>query len=52
MYAVMIGEDMVRVADKEDAKKLVNVLFDLNCSERISSKPLSGNEKIIVKKED
>ena len=38
MFAVMIGERMVRVVEKEDAQVLVNVLFELDCTERISSK--------------
>lgn len=41
MYAVNVGEEMIRVAEKEDARKLVNILFELDCPERISSKPIS-----------
>ena len=41
MYAVNVGEEMIRVAEKEDAKKLVNILFELDCQERISSKQIS-----------
>jgi len=40
MYAVKVGEEQVRVIDKEDAMILVNILFKLDCDERISSKPL------------
>ena len=41
MYTVTIGEQKVRVADKTDAMVLVNVLFQLDCDERISAKPLT-----------
>lgn len=41
MYTVTIGEQKVRVAGKEDAMVLVNVLFGLDCDERISAKPLT-----------
>lgn len=41
MYAVTVGEQIVRVANKEDAMVLVNILFSLDCEERISAKPLT-----------
>lgn len=45
MYAVMVGETMVRVVDKDDAQKLINMLFELDCTERISSKLVSVIEE-------
>ena len=45
MYAVTVGESAVRVADKEDAMILVNILFGLDCNERISCKPLTMKDK-------
>lgn len=45
MYGVKIGETLVRVVSKEDAIALVGVLFDLDCAERISSKPITDAEK-------
>ena len=44
MYVVTVGEEMIRVSSKQDAMKLVNILFGLDCDERISSKPLTMNE--------
>lgn len=53
MYAVNVGEEMIRVAEKEDARKLVNILFELDCPERISSKPISlVNTKLEEQEED
>lgn len=51
MYAVSIGENMVRVAEKEDAMTLVNILFNLDCDERISSKQLTKKDETVEKKE-
>lgn len=45
MYTVTVGEQKVRVADKTDAMILVNILFSLDCDERISSKPLTMKEQ-------
>lgn len=44
MYAVKVGEEQVRVMSKDDAMILVNILFRLDCDERISSKPVAINE--------
>ena len=44
MYTVTVGEQKIRVASKEDAMALVNILFGLDCEERISAKPLTGKE--------
>jgi len=41
MYAVNIGDETIRVVEKADARKLVNILFELDCTDRISSKPIS-----------
>lgn len=41
MYTVTVGEEKVRVADKTDAMVMVNILFRLDCDERISVKPLT-----------
>lgn len=41
MYTVTVGEQKVRVAGKDDAMILVNILFGLDCEERISAKPLT-----------
>ena len=40
MYTVTVGEQKVRVAGKDDAMIMVNILFGLDCEERISVKPL------------
>lgn len=45
MYAISIGEKKLRVVDKEDAKTLNEVLFDLDCSEKVSSKLIKDDEK-------
>lgn len=45
MFTVTVGEQAVRVADKEDAMILVNILFSLDCDERISCKPLTMKDK-------
>ena len=45
MYVVTVGEEMIRVYSKEDAMKLVNILFSLDCDERISCKPLAMKEQ-------
>ena len=45
VYVVTIGEELVRTVDKEDALKLVNILFRLDCDERISCKPLAMKEQ-------
>ena len=52
MYAVSIGEEVVRVVDKEDAMTLVNILFTLDCDERISSKPLAMKEQEVEGKHE
>lgn len=41
MYTVTVGEQKVRVAGKDDAMIMVNILFGLDCEERISVKPLT-----------
>ena len=41
MYTVTVGEQKVRVARKDDAMIMVNILFGLDCEERISVKPLT-----------
>lgn len=38
MYMVKIGNDTVRVVDKDDAKTLTSKLFDMGCDERVSTK--------------
>lgn len=45
MYGITIGETLIRVVGKEDARALVGILFDLNCPERVSSKPITNTEK-------
>lgn len=45
MYAVKVGETPVRVVAKEDAKKLLDVLLDLNCGRRISYKLINEGEE-------
>lgn len=45
MYAVMVGDTMVRVVAKDDAQKLINMLFELDCTERISCKYVSVLEE-------
>lgn len=40
MYGVKVGETLVRVVAKEDAMALVSILFELDCADRISSKPM------------
>ena len=52
MYVVSIGEELVRTVDKEDAMKLVNILFNLDCDERISCKPLAMKEQGVQDAED
>lgn len=49
MYGVTIGETLIRVVAKEDAMALVGVLFDLDCTDRVSSKPMAEQND---KKED
>lgn len=50
MYGVTIGETLIRVVAKEDAMALVGVLFDLDCTDRVSSKPMA--EQTNDKKEE
>lgn len=38
MYLIKIGEDRIRVCDKEDAKTLTIKLIDMGCTERVTSK--------------
>ena len=38
MYVVKIGEEQVRVVDRDDAKTLTAKLFDMGCEERVSAK--------------
>lgn len=45
MYAVKVGDTPVRVVAKEDAKKLLDVLLDLNCGRRISYKLINEGEE-------
>jgi hypothetical protein len=45
MFTVTVGESSVRVADKADAMTLVNILFGLDCDERISFKPLTMKDQ-------
>lgn len=52
MYTVTVGEQKVRVAGKDDAMILVNILFSLDCEERISAKPLTMKDNNEAKGED
>lgn len=45
MYAVTIGRTVIRVVDKSDAKALTDKLYDIDCQERFSSKPMQDGEE-------
>lgn len=46
MYVVKIGNDQVRVVDREDAKTLNNKLIDMNCDERVSMKKIINEDDL------
>ncbi len=52
MYMVRIGEDTVRVVDKDDAKTLTGKLFDMGCDERVSTKLVISDEDLKEDAED
>ena len=45
MYIVKIGEDAIKVIDRQDAKTLTLKLIDMDCRERVTT-------KLIVTEED
>lgn len=44
MYIVKIGEDAVRVLDRQDAKTLTLKLIDMDCRERVTTKMIISEE--------
>ena len=46
MYIVKIGEDQVKVVDKQDVKTLNNVLIDLGCTERVTHKLVISDDDV------
>lgn len=44
MYLIKIGEDRIRVCDKEDAKTLTIKLIDMGCTERVTSKYVENGD--------
>lgn len=44
MYIVKIGEDAVRVLDRQDAKTLTLKLIDMDCRERVTTKMVISDE--------
>ena len=46
MYVVKIGEEQVRVVDKQDAKVLMGKLLDMGCDERVTTKMVINEEDL------
>lgn len=45
MYVVKIGEDQIRVIDKQDAKALMGKLLDMGCEERVTTKLVTDEDE-------
>ena len=46
MYIVKIGEDAIRVVDRQDAKTLTLKLIDMDCRERITTKLINSDDDV------
>ena len=46
MYIVKIGEDAIRVVDRQDAKTLTPKLIDMDCRERITTKLINSDDDV------
>ena len=44
MFIVKIGEDTVKVVEKEDVKTLIAKLLDVGCKERVTTKFIADGD--------
>jgi hypothetical protein len=44
MFIVKIGEDTVKVVEKEDVKVLIAKLLDVGCDERVTTKFIADGD--------
>ena len=45
MFIVKIGEDQVKVVDKNDVKVLISKLLDVGCTERVTTKLVTSEDQ-------